>query len=660
MVQAYGPPGEVLVEDGVEVVVVGAGVPHLELAGQPRVAVVRPLRVVVPLPELDRPHIGADEDGAAEEGVEGGGEDGGEDGLQEEHGGVGHGEGLGEGVESRAPVDLVRRDVGDHELALEVALGQLEGEDGGEEEVQEEGGAASLGRVVEVGEAAARLVLEEQHGEQEGEVGPAGVRPHAPQALHEGDHHGQRAAPDAEVADEGLPVVGACGEEDEGVDDAPLGHLGPQQRPLPPHHLGGGAHLELRLLVARQQRRGEALPGRLLAEVRQQVVDGETNGDGQQPEHEVQGGEGRHKHVGLVHQEDGDGGHHAHQRVVPQAAVDGVPELLGEGVGGGRRLRGVLGGAGHAGAGGGGQHLGLLSQQRQEVPPHDGQRHGGVAGAPGQVVGQADGQRAEDAEQDFLGVLGVAALGEPPVGEAEHDDHGEEGAEDAVEAGLQAAAGVAPKHVDVELLQQVHGGRVDLGKEAQREDQGEGEDDGVDHVPGHQELAGGEPHPAVELYACTSLPGGRLQRQRRPAAQAEVDGPREHGGGVEAVCGRAGVRLDGLEEAVLAGAEHQAEEHEPEVGEVASLQHQGAEGGHQHRQQHAAQGEEERLVLVEDVEELEAVQPDLEALPPPGQLEQVVLPGPGDLRGEGGDVQLAGDAAPQLHLAPARAGGRGR
>ena len=60
---------------------------------------VSPLGVVVPLPELDWTDVGADEDGGAQEGVEGGGEDAGEDGLQEQHGRVGHGEGLGKCVE---------------------------------------------------------------------------------------------------------------------------------------------------------------------------------------------------------------------------------------------------------------------------------------------------------------------------------------------------------------------------------------------------------------------------------------------------------------------------------------------------------------------------------------------------------------------------------
>ena len=61
---------------------------YLDLTGQPSIAVVGPLGVVIPLPELDWPDVREDEDGGAEERVEGGGEDAGDDGLQEEHGGV--------------------------------------------------------------------------------------------------------------------------------------------------------------------------------------------------------------------------------------------------------------------------------------------------------------------------------------------------------------------------------------------------------------------------------------------------------------------------------------------------------------------------------------------------------------------------------------------
>ena len=44
--------------------------------------------LIIPLPELDGSDVGGDEDGAAQEGVEGGGEDGRHNGLHKQHGRV--------------------------------------------------------------------------------------------------------------------------------------------------------------------------------------------------------------------------------------------------------------------------------------------------------------------------------------------------------------------------------------------------------------------------------------------------------------------------------------------------------------------------------------------------------------------------------------------
>ena len=60
------------VENRIEIVIICSRVADLELAGESGVAVVSPLGVVVPLPELDWTDVGADEDGGAQEGVEGG------------------------------------------------------------------------------------------------------------------------------------------------------------------------------------------------------------------------------------------------------------------------------------------------------------------------------------------------------------------------------------------------------------------------------------------------------------------------------------------------------------------------------------------------------------------------------------------------------------
>lgn len=51
--------------------------------------------LVVPLPELDGTDVGGDEDGAAQEGVEGSREDCGDDSLDKQHGGVWRGSGQG-------------------------------------------------------------------------------------------------------------------------------------------------------------------------------------------------------------------------------------------------------------------------------------------------------------------------------------------------------------------------------------------------------------------------------------------------------------------------------------------------------------------------------------------------------------------------------------
>lgn len=60
---------------------------HISLCHFPRVGVKR-LLLVVPLPELDGPWVGGDEDGAAQEGAEGRVEEGGEESLKQQHGRV--------------------------------------------------------------------------------------------------------------------------------------------------------------------------------------------------------------------------------------------------------------------------------------------------------------------------------------------------------------------------------------------------------------------------------------------------------------------------------------------------------------------------------------------------------------------------------------------
>lgn len=60
---------------------------HISLCHFPRVGAKR-LLLVVPLPELDRPWVGGDKDGAAQEGAEWRVEEGGDESLQQQHGRV--------------------------------------------------------------------------------------------------------------------------------------------------------------------------------------------------------------------------------------------------------------------------------------------------------------------------------------------------------------------------------------------------------------------------------------------------------------------------------------------------------------------------------------------------------------------------------------------
>ena len=88
-----------------------------------------------------------------------------------------------------------------------------------------------------------------------------------------------------------------------------------------------------------------------------------------------------------------------------------------------------------------------------------------------------------------------------------------------------------------------------------------------------------------------------LQAEQQRAAQAEVDGPGEDGHLVEAVRWAAGVRLDRLDQRVLAGGLDQAEQQDPDVPVQASLHHQGAHHGREDGQKDAEDRVEHTLVL---------------------------------------------------------------
>ena len=84
------------------------------------------------------------------------------------------------------------------------------------------------------------------------------------------------------------------------------------------------------MLLGGQEGRGEALPGRLLAEVRQEVVEKKTCDSRDRPEYDVQLGMALDERVRLVDEEHDDGRQAAHDGIVLQSRVDRAPQLLGQ------------------------------------------------------------------------------------------------------------------------------------------------------------------------------------------------------------------------------------------------------------------------------------------------------------------------------------------
>ena len=152
----------------------------------------------------------------------------------------------------------------------------------------------------EIVDESLRLVLEEQDGEEQGEVGLRGVGPDAAETLHQADRHCKAASPDAKYFFKDWPVLSNAREEYEGIEKRLLNDSRPEEHPLPPHHLCCRAHFELRVLVTCEDWRCKAFPGGLLPQVWQQVVEEEASEDGKKPEDYVQGGEGGHEDSGLV------------------------------------------------------------------------------------------------------------------------------------------------------------------------------------------------------------------------------------------------------------------------------------------------------------------------------------------------------------------------
>ena len=69
-----------LVENRVQVVIIRPRIPF-QMRGQPRIGVIYPFRIVISLPELDRPHVGSDENGRSQDRIQRGGENGGNSSL---------------------------------------------------------------------------------------------------------------------------------------------------------------------------------------------------------------------------------------------------------------------------------------------------------------------------------------------------------------------------------------------------------------------------------------------------------------------------------------------------------------------------------------------------------------------------------------------------
>ena len=116
---------------------------------------------------------------------------------------------------------------------------------------------------------------------------------------------------------------------------------------------------------------------------------------------------------------------------------------------------------------------------------------------------------------------------------------------DAVDTGLQRAAGVTTKHVNVKGLQEVHKSSVDLGQEPDSEDDRKAEDEEIDEVSKYLEIGRRQPRvTAIQTEACKVLVHSRVDDKENDAADNEVDWSGEDGDGVITVSWRAGVWLD--------------------------------------------------------------------------------------------------------------------
>ena len=125
-----------------------------------------------------------------------------------------------------------------------------------------------------------------------------------------------------------VDVDGERGEEDHRVDDVFLNQLHPEVDLLEPHDLGRLPDLELTVLVALEQRVGEAEPGQLLPQLRENIVKHEPEDPGQDPEDVGEVGLQLGEEPAPVQEKGDDGDDDADEAVGLEPRVDRVPELF--------------------------------------------------------------------------------------------------------------------------------------------------------------------------------------------------------------------------------------------------------------------------------------------------------------------------------------------
>jgi len=169
------------------------------------------------------------------------------------------------------------------------------------------------------------------------------------------------------------------------------------------------------------------------------------------------------------------------------------------------------------------------------------------------------------------------------------------------------------------LFKDVHGEGVDLRQETEDENEREEQDEHVDPVLGEAEVLFGRKLDSVEREGVQAVAaiGSGLKGQGEAATEDEVNRPTEDDDPVDAVRRAGAVRLDRLEQGVLAAGGDDAEEEEADVLVVALLEDEAAEDADEDGQEDGEQVFEGRHVPVENGEQRQPVERD-----PDGELGQ--------------------------------------